>query len=104
MLTDKQRGALEAKAKERGVDPAKLIAEAEAIMSGGKSVSTAPSDDPGAEKPKLFMYLLPFVTVREVRERWLGLMDSFPGGEEIASAWAAKQGGSGGSGGSGESE
>ena len=90
-LTDKQRAALEAKAKENGVDPAKLIAEAEA-MSGGSDASGSKASS-GAEQPKLFMYLLPFVTVREVREVWLGLSESFPGDGEVASAWAAKQGG-----------
>lgn len=99
-LTNQQRSALEAEAKKRGIDPAKLIAEAERMSSGDSSGPPAEvkSSGPGdpAEKPKLFMYLLPFVTVREVRENWLGLSDSFPGDSEIASAWAAKQGGNGG--------
>jgi hypothetical protein len=101
-LSNQQRAALEAEAKKRGIDPAKLIAEAERMSSSDSSgppaeVKPADSADaPTTEKPKLFMYLLPFVTVREVRENWLGLSDSFPGDNEIASAWAAKQGGNGG--------
>lgn len=96
MLTSKQRVALEAKAKEAGVDPAKLIAEAEQLAGSGDETPDAKSKDsksaPAAEQPKLFMYLLPFVTVREVREKWLGLTESFAGDDEVASSWAAKQG------------
>jgi len=97
-LTNQQRAALEAKAKEHGVDPAKLIAEAESLISASPARADKGKDAPSAEQPKLFMYLLPFVTVREVREVWLGLSDPFPGDREIASAWAAKQGGGGDSG------
>lgn len=95
-LTNQQRSALEAKAKEHGVDPQKLIAEAEAMMSAEPTRAEKTGDAPTKEQPKLFMYLLPFVTVREVREVWLGLTDSFPGDNQVASAWAAKQGGGGG--------
>ena len=99
-LTSQQRAALEAKAKEVGVDPVKLIAEAEGLLAPKSAASpdssTAP--DATAEKPKLFMYLLPFVTVKEVRENWLGLTESFAGDGEVASSWAAKQGGGLGSG------
>lgn len=98
-LTNKQRAAIEAKAKEAGVDPARLLAEAESISSGQSAAPDTKGDSsrsvPSTEQPKLFMYLLPFVTVREVREVWLGLSDSFPGDDEVASAWAAKQGGGG---------
>lgn len=98
-LTSKQRRALEAKAKEAGISPRDLIAEAEAMSGGAPTRSEesgdAPDKAPSAEQPKLFMYLLPFVTVREVRSVWLGLTDSFPGDGQVASAWAAKQGGSG---------
>lgn len=98
MLTEKQRAALEVKAKAAGVDPAKLIAEAERLAEAGDEKPDAKPEGskaaPSAEQPKLFMYLLPFVTVREVRQVWLGLDDSFPGDGEVASAWAAKQGGS----------
>lgn len=95
-LSSNQRAALEAKARERGVDPAKLIAEAESMLSADQSGSGNAQDAAPAEQPKLFMYLLPFVTVREVRQVWLGLSDSFPGDGEVASAWAAKQGGGSG--------
>lgn len=99
-LTDEQRAKLEAAAKERGLDPAALIREAEKIAP-----RAGQDDDPGSdrdeqpkEQPKLFMYLLPFVTVREVRQVWLGLKDSFPGDSEVAAAWAAKQAPSSGGG------
>ena len=94
MLTEKQRAALTAAAKEQGVNPVDLIEEAEALSGdGGKP---AEPDKPGTsssgEPPKLFMYHLPFVRVREVRQVWLGLTESFPGDDEIASEWAAKHG------------
>ncbi len=93
-LSSKQRAALEAKAKERGIDAAKLVAAAESMQSGD-----SPPDDtgktPGAsakgEKPNLYMYHLPFVTVNEVRTIWLDL-DPVSGGDEYAGIWAAKQG------------
>jgi hypothetical protein len=34
------------------------------------------------------MYLLPFVTVAEVRQKFLGLTESFPGDKSVASDWA----------------
>ena len=89
-LSSAQREALTAKAREMGVDAGELIAEAESIVSGA---GASPSPQSAAEKPKLFMYLLPFVTVREVRENWLGLSESFPGDGEVAAAWALKHGG-----------
>lgn len=94
-LTSKQRDALEAKAKERGVDPAKLIAQAEALASEGASEGDTKPKAPGAaakgEKPNLYMYHLPFVTVNEVRTIWLDL-EPVDGGDEYAGVWAAKQG------------
>jgi hypothetical protein len=97
-LTSKQRTALEAKAKEKGVDAAKLIAAAEALSADGdKPGIDGDPKTPGAaakgEKPNLYMYHLPFVTVNEVREIWLDL-DPVTGGDEYAGIWAAKQGGS----------
>lgn len=98
-LTNQQRAALEAKANEIGVDPKELIAEAESLQSESPQPATRPAASPNAgsassaDRPKLFMYLLPFVTVREVRTNWLGLSEVFAGDNEIASAWAAKNGG-----------
>jgi len=92
-LSDKQREALEAEAARRGIDPAALIREAEA-MSGDSGA--APAENPKAAEKNdrpLYMYHLPFVTVNEVRTIWLGL-DSIEGGEKIASKWAAEQAGS----------
>jgi hypothetical protein len=92
-LTSQQRAALTAKAKEAGVDPDKLIAEAEAMQSGppaGKSGKPASelTDEPG----NLFMYLLPFVTVGEVRRIWLKVPGSLPGADDNTNAaeWAAQ--------------
>jgi hypothetical protein len=92
-LTSKQKAALETKAKEKGIEPAKLLAAAEALSSEG-AASSEPKT-PGAaakgEKPNLYMYHLPFVTVNEVRTIWLDL-EPVAGGEEYAGIWAAKQG------------
>lgn len=97
-LTSRQRAALEAKAKEAGVDPNKLIAEAESMLDSGEPDAAGGSDakPPGmsakGEKPNLYMYHLPFVTVNEVRTIWLDLAP-VAGGDEYAGIWAAKQGG-----------
>lgn len=86
-LTTEQRARLTAEAQRRGIDPAALIAAAESAPAGPVP-GTPPV--PGAEKPNLFMYLLPFVTVNEVRTIWLEL-DPVAGGEAYAAEWAAKQ-------------
>jgi hypothetical protein len=94
-LTSKQRAALEAKAKEKGVDAAKLIAAAEALQDDGGPAAASGKAKPVGEaavKPNLYMYHLPFVTVNEVRTLWLDL-DPVAGGDEYAGVWAAKQGG-----------
>lgn len=91
-LTNEQRARLTAEAQRRGIDPAELITAAEQQSPPGDGQSSNGQSAPAGEQPKLFMYLLPFVTVREVREKWLGLTDSFAGDREVASAWAAKQG------------
>lgn len=98
-LTDKQRAALEAKAKERGVDAAELIAAAESLSAGERETPSPKTPGVAAqgEKPNLYMYLLPFVTVNEVRTIWLDL-DPVNGGDEYAGVWAAKQGGGNGGG------
>ena len=93
-LSDKQRALAIEEAKRRGIDEAALIAEMERLAD---EKPDAKSDDakgkpPSGEPPKLFMYHLPFVRVREVRQVWLGLTESFPGDDEIASEWAAKHG------------
>lgn len=99
-LTSKQRAALEAKAKEAGVDAAELIAEAESLSapskddSGEGDTKTDAAEPTSKEKPNLFMYLLPFVTVNEVRTIWLEL-GPVAGGDEYAEAFAAKQRGAG---------
>jgi len=87
MLTEDQRAKLTAEAEKRGVDANELIAAAESLTSKTPPKSAA---TPSAEKPKLFMYLLPFVTVKEVRQNWLELSESFPGDEMPAAGWAAK--------------
>ncbi len=100
-LSQEQKDHLTAEAEKRGLDPAKLIAAAEDHLA--QAVESQPKDSGGAkaakesgatpDQPKLFQYHLPFVTVKEVRQHWLGLTDSFPGDSEVASEWAAKHGG-----------
>lgn len=96
-LTSKQRSALEAKAKEKGIDSAKLIEAAESLADAGDKQDAAASDtkatgaSASGEKPNLYMYHLPFVTVNEVRTIWLDL-PPVAGGDEYAGIWAAKQG------------
>lgn len=97
-LSEKQKELLRAEADKRGIDPDKLIAAAER-EAGRSQDSTAPKaanvSAERAEPPKLFQYHLPFVTVREVRQVWLGLTDAFPGDNAIAAEWAAEHGASG---------
>lgn len=102
-LDDNQRAKLKAYAAEKGLDEAKLIAAAEASdespgegqqAQGEQKQNAGPPSS--TEKPKLFMYLLPFVTVKEVRSIWLEIEDAFPGDSEVASEWASKHGGGGG--------
>ena len=91
MLTKEQVAALTAAAKQKGVDPAELIKEAESMSvprPGPQAKSTAPT--PSAELKPLYMYHLPFVTVNEVRTIWLGL-DPIDGGDENAASYAASQ-------------
>lgn len=105
-LSPEQRAKLEAEAKRRGIKPADLIAAAEAEMgkreksqppskgdvpTGGDKNSDTSTDEPGS----LFMYLLPFVTVGEVRRIWLKVPGSLPGADdnENAAGWAAKMSG-----------
>lgn len=90
-LSNEQRMKLEAAARRRGIDPKKLIAAAE---RGGDDVESTKagieSESTTKEKANLYMYLLPFVTVNEVRTVWLEL-EPIAGGEEYAAAFAAKQ-------------
>ena len=93
-LTDKQRSALEAMAKQRNISAANLISAAEALDADAPARAKAPA--PGAaakgDKPNLYLYHLPFVTVNEVRTIWLDL-DPVSGGDEYAAVWSSKQGG-----------
>lgn len=117
-LSENQRAALARIAEERGLDFATLVAQAEEIVgrraptSGVKPSGDRPDPEPAgapanapstntpaanatAEQPKLFMYLLPFVTVNEVRTVWLGreAWSDEDGGNENAAAFAARQSG-----------
>lgn len=80
-LSDEDRAALEALAKEHGVDADALIAEAEKAAEedeqgpASKNADAAPS---GGEEVKLFQYHLSFVTVRELRQKFLRLTEPFP--------------------------
>jgi len=94
-INDSQRALLEAEAKKRGIDPVALIREAEALTAGSpisKDAPKAPGASAKGEKPNLYMYHLPFVTVNEVRTIWLDL-EPVDGGDEYAGVWAAKQSG-----------
>jgi hypothetical protein len=93
-LSDEQRQRLETAAKERGLDPQKLIAAAEARAGEPVTDTTDPragktAAPPATDKP-LYMYHLPFVTVNEVRTIWLGLKP-IAGGDEYAAKFAAAQ-------------
>lgn len=95
-LSSQQRAALEREARRRGIDAAALVREAEALSQDDDAGDDdAPSDN--AAKPAaaptdrpLYQYHLPFVTVNEVRTRWLGL-GPVAGGEVYAGEWMAKQ-------------
>ena len=91
-LNDRQRALLETEAKKRGVDPVALIREAEKLVDAvnAKADTKAPGAAAKGEKPNLYMYHLPFVTVNEVRTIWLDL-EPVSGGDEYAGVWAAKQ-------------
>ena len=83
-LSPKDEAKLREAATAEGVDPDALVDAAQAPDDAARGDQSAPS----ANQPKLYMYLLPFVTVAEVRERFLGLTDSFPGDASVASDWA----------------
>ena len=90
-LSDEQREKLEAEARRRGIDPAKLIAAADKSTqtdtTGGKATAATSDSAP----PNLYMYHLPFVTVNEVRTVWLKL-PAISGGDQYAGEWAAQRG------------
>lgn len=89
MLTDIDKAKLAEFAKAEGLDPAKLVAAAERLEAGGATPGGgAPVPGGKANEPKLYMYLLPFVTVAEVRRNFLGLTEPFPGDSKVASDWA----------------
>jgi hypothetical protein len=90
-LSEDQKSRLTQEAQRRGIDPAKLIAAAErgpSDSTGAQAGKGEPSV--GAEKPNLYMYLLPFVTVNEVRTIWLEL-EAIAGGDMNAAKYAAAQ-------------
>ncbi len=95
-LSNEQRSLLAVAAQERGLDSAKLIAAAEAQSSAtpeGKTpagAKPAKAEAPAKNERPLYMYHLPFVTVNEVREQWLGLAP-IAGGDENAAKYAAAQ-------------
>lgn len=90
-LTDEQFAALDKAAQDEGVDPGELRAAAESLDNGAPGSRSGIPNSPAAhpqQQGKLFMYLLPFVSVREVRQAFLGLTEPFDGDNEIASDWA----------------
>ena len=91
-LSSEQKRALIAEANRRGIDAGKLIAAAEANASGQAPSQTAPGADATqtGEPGDLFMYLLPFVTVGEVRKLWLKVDGAFPDMNANAAEYAAR--------------
>lgn len=97
-LSSEQRAALKAEAERRGVDVDELIAAAELELEGDDAGDeknktagkAAPAAAAAPAQPPLYQYHLPFVTVNEVREKWLGL-GPVAGGEMYAGEWIAKQ-------------
>lgn len=115
-ITAAQRARIVEIAKERGLDVDELLAQAEDIVAkrvapsgvdpgdkpdlslGGRLPAKASPVAPAnttSEQPKLFQYHLPFVTVNEVRTKWLGLekWDADQGGDDNAAAFSARQSG-----------
>lgn len=103
-LSPEQEKALRDTAEAEGIDADELIAVAEELDSeqqkkpraddegksdGSKAAKAAPAAE-AKVKPNLYMYLLPFVTVNEVRTIWLEL-DPIEGGEMNAAKYAALQ-------------
>lgn len=90
MLTKQTEQRLREVAAREGIDPERLIAVARRMDDGFGAQSTGEAGAGQANQPKLYMYLLPFVKVSEVRQVFLGLSEPFPGDNEVASDWAAK--------------
>lgn len=90
MLTKANEQRLRDVAAREGIDPERLIAVARRMDEGGDRQGPMPESRGEANAPKLYMYLLPFVKVSEVRQVFLGLSEPFPGDNEVASDWAAK--------------
>lgn len=106
-ISDQQRKRLEVIATEKGLDLDELIAEAEKMLASrtapagvkpagdkpppASTPASATSTSAAPEQPKLFQYHLPFVTVNEVRQKWLGLeaWSDDDGGNENAAAFSA---------------
>ncbi len=83
--------AIRAIAKREGVDPEALLgAVRKQVPAESGADNHKPGDGQARSEAKLYMYLLPFVTVREVRQVFLQLPDSFPGDTSVASDWATK--------------
>src|SRR4030067_1233520 len=84
-LSDKQRIALTKAAVDSKVDVAALIRAAERI-NAPEDKTTSNEMEQGA----LYMYLLPFVTVREVRELFLRVPGRIADDEMNAAEFAAR--------------
>lgn len=93
-LSPDQIAALRAAAAREGVDPDALVAAAEEhpAESGAerKDTGAAPT---ATEPPKLFQYHLPFVLVRELRSKWLGLDERIADDDMLCGEFAVKHGG-----------
>jgi hypothetical protein len=91
-LTNEQVAALRAAAAAEGVDADALVAAAQGEAGTDVTVADNPVT-PDGDPIKLFQYHLPFIRVRELRSRWLGLDESLQDDEMVCGQWLEKHGG-----------
>jgi len=86
-LTQEQKQRLIEAAAQEGVDPAALVREADAMANGGAGADAGDGD---GEPARMLVGFLPWIKVRELRER-LGL-GRIPDDEELCIAYGIKRG------------
>lgn len=87
-LTEAQHAQLSAMAMDTGVPIESLVAIAEEEAALGNEDGAF-----AGERPKLFQYHLPFLRVREVRAKWLGLDERVEGDEMLCGKFLERYGG-----------
>jgi hypothetical protein len=96
VLSEEQRAALTEAAKEAGLDPAEVIAEAGKL--DGAEAEAEPAGEKAAEAPaakgeiKIFGYHLPFMTPKEIRAS-IGITSAIVDQDMPSGEWLAKHGG-----------